>query len=220
MRTLRTRVLMLAALVIALGMAGTASAVGSITTQWISSTATGTTGLNTPNLTVGPGNNGATVVLRIFVNPDTAGVNAVGVVFNYDTSILGGAAETRCPFPAPGNIAAPGLCGSNFGGLLSTNSNAVNTPGQIGGIQTDGVPPAGQSLQFTFADMTFTIQSGTGTTGTLFLRAGIDGIVTTNSDFVIPTLGAATIQVIPEPGTIALMVVGLGALAFVGRRRR
>ncbi len=214
MRTLRTRVAMLAALVVTLGVAGTASA-NSIVGTWISTSGAGV-GVGTDNLTgVAIGD---TAVLRIRVNASAAGVNAVGVTFSYSVGVLGGAAEARCPADPGFNLAA-GLCGTNFGGLLTTNSNAVNAGGLIGGIQTDGVPPGGQNTAFTFAHMTFTAV-GVGTTGALFYRPGIDGIVDTSSNFVLAPLGPASITVVPEPGTIALVAIGLGALAFVGRRRQ
>ncbi len=59
-----------------------------------------------------------------------------------------------------------------------------------------------------FAHMRFTVPPGAteiAATGNLCLRPGQDGIVTTDAQFVIPPLGPATINMVPEPGTIALL---------------
>ncbi len=214
-RSLRARAVMLAALGSTLAVAGSAEA-NSVSAAWISAPA-GSVGLGTPTLLVGPGNTGAQVVLEVRVNASAIGVNAVGVVFQYDPAVLGAASESRCP-AAPGNLAA-GICGTNPSGLLATNSEAVNVPGMIGGIQTGGVPPGGQDTLFTYSHMTFTIQPGGGTTGNLFYRPGVDGVVTTAAVFTTPPLGPASITV-PEPGKLELLAAGLGFLAFLGRFRR
>jgi hypothetical protein len=223
MRTLRTRVVvMLAGLVVTLGLAGAASA-SSITMTWISTSGAGV-GVGTSTLTgVGLSD---TAVLQIDVHADSLGVNAVGVVFQYDNTILNdGAPQARCPV---GGLNNPfGVCGNNpVSGLLTTNSDqqdgtGSSGPGVNGGIQIDGAPPGGQANQtFTFAQITFTA-IGAGTTGNILFRPGVDGIVTTASTIGFAGTGASiTVAAVPEPGTLALVGLGLGALVFAGRRRR
>lgn len=53
---------------------------------------------------------------------------------------------------------------------------------------------------------------GAGTTGNLFYWGGRDVIVTTSADLVHPPLGPASITMVPEPATIGLLALGLGAL--------
>lgn len=219
MRTLRTRVVVvLAGLVVTLGLAGSAGA-SSIVATWVSTSGAGV-GVGTSTLTgVGMGD---TAVLQINYVAGAEGVNAIGVAMQYDNSVLNdGAPQARCPVggSAVGNIAA-GICGTNFAGLLSTNSESQNTGGYNGGIQIDGAPPAGQvNTTFTFAQITFTA-IGAGTTGSLVYRPGLDGVAASDGSFETPPLVGASITVVPEPGTIALVGLGLGALAFAGRRRR
>ena len=53
-----------------------------------------------------------------------------------------------------------------------------------------------------------------------FQRVGIDDWIDLGSNFIVPTLNGATLNVIPEPGTAALVGFGLVGLVMAGRRSR
>lgn len=205
-----------------LGLLLTATAparASSISMSWIATSGAGV-GVGTPTLSgVGVGD---TLVLQIDVHASAEGVNAVGVTFQYDPAVLAVAATQRCPAAGIGNPFGDGVCGSNAAtGLLTTNANSVASGGLVGGIQTDGAPPGGQAnTTFSFAHITFTA-IGAGATGGVFFRPGLDGLVTTSSQFLIPPATGAFLGMIPEPDTVALLGLGLLALAWLaGRRRR
>jgi uncharacterized protein (TIGR03382 family) len=208
-----------------LSAAGPARA-SSISMTWISTSGAGV-GVGTPTLSgVGIGD---TLVLQIDVNASVEGVSAVGVTFQYDPSVLAVAATQRCPAAGIGNPFGDDVCGSDvFSGLLTFNADAVNTTtwpgpgpaGVVGGIQVDGGPPSGQAdTTFSFAHITFTA-IGVGATGDVFFRPGVDGLITTANEFLIPPATGAFVGMIPEPDSAALLGLGLLALAWQAGRRR
>lgn len=237
MRTLRTRVGMLAALVVVLGLAGTASAT-SISMIWIS-TSGPADGVGTSTLgAVTPANVGDTAVLEIRVSVTAPGLNAISVSYGYSTSVidtpggyipggLSGGDLIVCP-SSVANPFGPGSCGRTtaaFGtvGVPSLLAENIGLSGTGGGTTSAaaiaGIAEGQTAGTFELAHITFTATGG-GTTGVGFYRPGFDGGTTiAPPTLVFPTITSGSITVIPEPGTIGLLVLGLGALAFAGRRR-
>src|SRR5262245_17859421 len=198
MRTLRTRVGILAALVVTLGLAGTASA-NSISMVWISTSGAGA-GVGTTTLTgVAIGD---TSVLEIrFTATD---VNAVAVAYGYSTSVIdtvGGAADlVVCP-SSVANPFGPGSCGRTtaaFGtvGLPSLLAENAGLSGTGGGTTSAGMLAGvseGQTAgTFEMAHITFTA-TGAGTTGAGFYRPGLDGVSTIAGMFETPAITSGSI---------------------------
>ena len=59
-----------------------------------------------------------------------------------------------------------------------------------------------------------------GATTTLALEASISGVSGGAETFLIYNLGAPPVPAVPEPGTYALMLAGLGVMGFLAKRRR
>jgi len=115
-----------------------------------------------------------------------------------------------------------------------TMTAAVNTPPPGAGAVQFSVGPQqagafgglalGQIDAGTYTVGTITIQAGTSTGAfgvVSFQRSGIDDWLDTSGyNVILPELGTATMNVIPEPGTAGLLGLGLVGLIAVGRRSR
>jgi hypothetical protein len=168
----------------------------------------------------------------VVVSSSTTGISGLGIRAQYSPAVVTALAQTTCP-PGGNNFFGPGSCGafgSNIGGaagFLSVLTSSINsiagTPPQ--GHQTGlavgaGGPGAGQANGATWELSRITFSAvGAGTTGNFFFRPGVDGQTDIAGPFVFPTASGFSISVIPEPGTFAMLALGLGALAFAGRRR-
>ena len=152
-------------------------------------------------------------------NTVTPGGSAtLNVILNNDTDL---SAATIMVGIADGSATAPSITG------------ATNTPAPFGSVQFNVNPKdvgafGGLSLGFvgpgTYTLGTVTVQAGAGT-GTFaidpFQRPGIDDWLDASAINIInPTLNGTSLNVIPEPGTAALLGLGLVGLIAVGRRNR
>ena len=220
--TRRASPFVLAALVLTLSLAGTASA-NSISLAWISTSGPGT-GVGTGTLTgVLPGD---TSVLEIRFT--ATNVNAVAMSYGYNTGVIdtvnGLADLVVCPVSVA-NPFGPGVCGratAEFGtvgipSLLAENAALSGTGGGTTSAAALAGALEGQTAgTFELAQITFTA-IGPGTTGAGFYRPGADGVRTIQGAFQMPAISGGSITVIPEPGTVALLALGLVVL---GVRRR
>lgn len=127
--------------------------------------------------------------------------------------------------------------------MIGLSDGSPGAPTMTAGVNT---PPAGAgAVQFNVTPQTTgafgglalaQINAGTYTVGTItiqagasagsfgvvsFQRAGIDDWLDTSGyNVILPSLGTATMNVIPEPGTAGLLGLGLVGLIAVGRRSR
>jgi hypothetical protein len=178
-----------------LGFVGSASAAPTLSLVWQGSN------------TVAPG---GTATLNVVLNSDVDLSAATIMVGISDASATAPkiTAATNTPPPSLGsvqfNISPPAPGGVNvgaFGGLSL-------------GFQAPGV--------FTIGTVTVQAGAGLGSFGIdPFQRPGVDDWLDASAiNVIIPTLNGATLNVIPEPGTAALLGLGLVGLIAVGRRSR
>jgi hypothetical protein len=200
---------------------------------WLSTSGSGV-GVGTSTLTGVDIGDTAVLAINVTVSNPTGGISGIGIRAQYNSAVATATAMTPCPPISAGgnNFFGPASCGafgSNVGGaagFLSVATTSLNsiagTPPQghqsgvlaaagIGGSQANGA--TWQLAQITF------MATGAGTTGNFFFRPGVDGEVGAGGGFSFPTATGFSISVIPEPGTFAMLALGLGALAFAGRRR-
>jgi hypothetical protein len=147
------------------------------------------------------------------------GSATLNVVLNNDTDV---SAATIMVGIADASATAPSIIG------------ATNTPPpNLGTVQFNVLPKSagafgGLSLGFqgpgVFTIGTVTVQAGTDTGAFAinpFQRVGIDDWLDASAiNIVTPTLQGTSLNVIPEPGTAALLGLGLVGLIAVGRRNR
>ena len=202
---------------IALAMASVASAAPTVSLVWTGTTGAGAVGGSSIAAAVGD-----TLTLDILVTGDATGVTAAAL--SYDTSLAGVAsAYTRPTFDSinDGNFDSWDFQGS--GGNTLAPASATYTGGALTYIDGSGVIcPAGTgNLMAGICGMASFLLPNPGTlVGDL--GGGITGSFGTNPGGPTPgtwTLAQAQFEVVPEPATGGLLALGLGALAFIGRRR-
>jgi len=164
----------------------------------------------------------------LLVNGSLANAGTVG--FSSTGAILAGKGTVGAVTLSPGNFLAPGdgttpigtltvntltLNGGNFTFDLSAIDN---TSDQI--VVTNALIDGGTGYTFDFSGgftgQTYTVitfGSTTFTDASKFSSTGVDGSFTLNGN-------SLTFTAVPEPGVVALLVVGLGGVMFTARRKR
>jgi len=201
------------ATIVAVAFAGAASAAPSISLTWTSTTGTGTTGGS--SIDASPGD---VVRLLISVNADANGLTFAGVSLGWDAGDLVGQNALECP--APEN-SIPGTC-SDGGGFVPPfyspfAPGVVVGAGSASSFDAGGTPPPITTTMFV-GSIEFVVGAGaTNETVSIFYVPAIDSVNDGLGNVFFP--GASASLVVPEPGTAALLGLGLGALGFLGRRR-
>lgn len=232
MRTLRTRTVGILAALLVLIWAGAASA-STVSFIWTGTSGAGV-GVGTSTLTGVSVGDTATLDIVVLVDGTWAGaavpgIEAIGVRATYDPTVIFGTGLVTCP-PSGNNFFGPASCGgfgTNIGGAAGflgvLPGSSLNGPGGLGaqsGLTVAAGVGGGQANGSTFVLGTVTFTAvGSGLTGGGFFVPGVDGEIAIGGTFGFPVLGSMQISVIPEPGTFAMLALGLGALAFAGRRR-
>ncbi len=204
-----------AALLGGLALASSASA-NSISLVW---TATSGAGVGVGTATLTGVQVGDTATLDIVVSP-TTGVTLVGVDLVYSLNLTGSAA-LECPMP-PNFV--PGTCFSGAVVLSPITPGVTISPGLASQFDAQTLALNATVVPFTLGRITFT---ATAAGSSVSLAYGAQGGYVNGAGVLLAgpanpngiPLNNATINVIPEPGTAALMVLGLSVLAWAGRRR-
>ena len=204
---------------IALAMAGVASAAPSVSMIWTATTGSGTVGGSSIDAAVG---DTLTLDMRIVLDP----IGAQVISMSYDIGTAGvAAAYTRLGIDSVNDLNFLVWDFQASSGNLLTQTPATYTGGSLEYLAGTGItcpgPPAVGNV--------FAGQCGQFATGLLGAAAagvdlggGIIGSFRTNVGATtepVITLAQAQFEVVPEPATGGLLALGLGALAFIGRRR-
>jgi hypothetical protein len=206
---------------IALAMAGVASAAPSVSLVWTATTGSGTTGGSAIDAAVGD-----TLTLDILVTTGGSivsfGVTSAGLAVDIsgagvvDMTDLGGGVNDRDAGVVTNYTLATGLPPASAtytgGGLTYISGSAVTCPfPALGNTFAPGF--CGTVTGFIQANAAFPpVDQGGGVIGS-FITTSLGPVTGTF------TLGTAQFEVVPEPATGGLLALGLGALAFIGRRR-
>jgi hypothetical protein len=184
-------------LVALVGFAGTASALFDTTISLIWAD-TGTSSYTDPT---------GSIVLNVVVNTGPGPSTTVGGSISVDYS----AALGELTFFSAANAGAPDWFFSPLGVPLDTGT-------QVQHVNAVSLAPQPFSTSVLLGTITFTVTAGApGTFNLITLFTGFDDI----EDMDLGGgFGTASITRTPEPGTLSLLVMGLGGLYAVGRRQR
>lgn len=203
-------------------VAGSASAVPSVALTWRATTGTGTAGGS--SIDALPGD---VLTLDVFVSNTSpaAGLTFAGFGIN-NTAGLGTAnAAAECPSATStpsGSNSIPGLCtptGFVPPFLSPFVPGVVIAAGLVTTFDAAATPPAFTTGTIHLGAISYTVGAGAGneTVATNY-TPGLDSVNDGGFFVFYPTASASV--VVPEPGTVALLGLGLGSLAMIGRRRR
>jgi hypothetical protein len=209
-----------------LAVAGAASAVPSISLSWTATTGTGTTGGSSIDASAGD-----VLRLLISVSDPTGGLSFAGVSLVWDAGDLVGAVPGvngvggfgECPAPENAVTAAFNApnCSNNgaFGPALTPFAPGVVVgAGSASSFDAGGTTPLGAPATIFVGAIEFTVGgSATSETISIAYSPGLDSVNDAAGGVFFPDASASL--VVPEPGTAALMGLGLGTLGFLGRRR-
>lgn len=224
---MRTLAALVATTFVALMVASVASASPTIQLVWTGTTGTGTTG--TSNIFANPGD---VLALDIRIIVDNTGLSGAGTTLSYNSAELladlgyqagpGNTTTSICPNPpnggGPDNCAVgtpartyTAIVGTTY---LSTTYNSLpDHLGQFNAVKSS--PPFATNGVMTLGRAIFHVVGGAATVNVANVP-GLDGVNDSAGNVFLPTASAT---VVPEPGTVALLGLGIFGLAVAGRRR-
>ncbi len=103
--------------------------------------------------------------------------------------------------------------------------STTDTGTQIRNINAGAFIPfvgSGLGIGATYLLGTVTFHKEAGSEGTFNITSAItatDGLIAADGSLSVPVLNGASLTNVPEPGTVSLLALGLGGLAFAARRK-
>jgi hypothetical protein len=222
-----------------LGIAGSASADGSVDLIWTSSSNTAVSGVGTSAISASSGD---ALTLGVFLTAGTEGISSYGISVSFDgpgfneldlnpigsttaATEFGLKPTVTCtPFPScffesptmsnftPGVSSVIESDGSNTGFVYTFEAGTLGS----GVLNTFGA--------FMIGEINFTVNTPVNGGPTLnpgFFRSGVDAAYSNAGTPVTMSFNGAAVDTFgPEPGTTVLLGLGLVSLAMAGRRKR
>ena len=200
-----------------LGISSGASA-SSVDLVW-SGTAGGIAAVSGNSVTVS-GSSVATLTLEVTLTSDSRGVSAAFADFNFDTD-----------FGNEVNIVSfTEISWSNTSGLrtltplgvgISSSQESTGTQkGTVFGLEGTSGGLGAKNTTLTFARLVFSTTVNVTNDGNDIFSQGLLGGDGTGVTIFDATFGGASVNIVPEPGTLALLVLSVGGLVLAGRRGR
>jgi hypothetical protein len=201
---------LLTGLVLALAPAA-ALATPIVSIVWTATTGSGATGSNV--IEARPGD---LLTAQVRLSPDSTGVSSYGISLRFDTDLadeldLLGAVE----------FLPPGFSFVLSTGVASTQESELFREGHVFTCEAVAAGNGPTGGTFSICQLDFRVTANVVTDGadlfTGLFNSGVDGIFDNAGNPLSPDFATASV-VVPEPGTAALLLLGLAALR-PGRRR-
>jgi hypothetical protein len=206
---------------VALALAGTATAAPSVAFTFTGTTGTGATGGDTIDALPGD-----VITMVMSITGDANGLSFTGVSMQWDPLALTAASSVECPSALNSSILPDGSCLKNglpdfstiYNNSLQPGAAIDNVTGTTDQFTASAIPGASGVFTLFTGQIEFTAVGAGSHVVSTFYQPGLDSINDNlGNTFAVNTSG--TINVVPEPGTAGLMGLGLLALGMVGRRR-
>jgi hypothetical protein len=227
------RKLALATLMVSLGLLGTASMAGatSVSLVVVGTAGTAIDSSTANSVTVNSAGTGSMTV-DIQIDVDSAGLSNAALSLNFDTDNANELNIVSFTELSWTKVNAMGMVQASFseiGGRPSTIESSATQAGQLYTFEGSSLGQGPVSTTLTFARVVFSINAANVTTDGDDLFSGIfntgyDDMFdnqepSANNISGTTVFGNVAVNLIPEPGTFALLSLGLGALVLSGRSR-
>jgi opacity protein-like surface antigen len=207
---------------------GSAASASTVSLRWTGASDAGVAGLGTSVVDVSGAVGPVLLTLDLVIGIDSAGLSAYGTDLEFDTDGANELDLVSFQELSWANAKATRTLGNITPGIVKTQESGSGGPeGQVFGFEAFTLGTGANNLTLTFARVVFRTSAG---------RAQSDGddifssnerdpfatafINNAGAQLQIAPFGAAVNgAVIPEPGTFALLGLGLGSLAVASRRR-